>query len=161
VTYGCTLYADLCRPLADIIQNVIKISTRDQFQITLLCFGFCRTYVAAKGWIRVGSFPADMLQCNIWRRAQSPHRMTHSRKITYLMHTLCILCINFVHTMCRLCETCDLGGGYPPKSLLHLMNSQGAACLPQRVKSQLAWFGARGTPSATASFGAGGARTCT
>jgi hypothetical protein len=24
------------------------------------------------------------------------------QKITYLMHTLCILCINFMHTMCRL-----------------------------------------------------------
>ncbi len=84
------------------------------------------------------------------------------QKITYLLHTLCILCINFMHTMCRLCETCDLGGAYPPKSLLHLTNSQGAACLPQRVKSQLAWprFGARWTPSATAGFGAGGARHC-
>jgi hypothetical protein len=61
------------------------------------------------------------------------------------MHTLCILCINFMHTNCRLCETCDLGGAYPPKSLLHLTNSQGAACLPQSVKSQRAWFGARGT----------------
>ncbi len=77
------------------------------------------------------------------------------------MHTLCILCINFMHTMCILCETCDLGGPYPPKSLLHLTNSQGAACLSQRVKSQCAWFGARGTPSATAGFGAGGARYCT
>ena len=66
-----------------------------------------------------------------------------------------------MHTMCRLRETCDLGGAYPPKSLLHLTNSQGAACLPQRVKSQSAWFGARWTPSATADFGAGGARHCT
>jgi hypothetical protein len=65
--------------------------------------------------------------------------------------------------MCRLglCETCDLGGAYPPESLLHLTNSQGAACLPQRMKSQRAWFGASGTPSATAGFGAGGARHCT
>jgi hypothetical protein len=38
------------------MQNIIKISTRDQFQITVLCFGFCRTYVAAKGMIRAGSF---------------------------------------------------------------------------------------------------------
>ena len=79
------------------------------------------------------------------------------QKKTYLLHTLCILCINFMHTICRLCENCDLGGDYPPKSLLHLTNSQGAACLPQRVKSQLAWFGARWAPSATAGFGAGGA----
>ena len=32
------------------------------------------------------------------------------QKITYVMHTLCILCINFMHTMCILCETSDLGG---------------------------------------------------
>ncbi len=38
------------------MQNIIKISARDQFQITLMCFGFCRTYVAAKGRIRAGSF---------------------------------------------------------------------------------------------------------
>ena len=65
-----------------------------------------------------------------------------------------------VHTMCILCETCDLGGDYPPKSLLHLTDSQGAACFPQRGKSQRASFGARGTPSATADFGAGCARHC-
>ncbi len=28
------------------------------------------------------------------------------------MHTLCIVSINFMHTMCRLCETFDLGGAY-------------------------------------------------
>ena len=80
------------------------------------------------------------------------------QKKTYLLHTLCILCINFMHTICRLCENCDLGGDYPPKSLLHLTNSQGAACLPQRVESQRTLFGARRTTSATAGFGAGGAR---
>ncbi len=63
--------------------------------------------------------------------------------------------------MCRLCETCDLGSGYPPKSRLYLTNSQGAAYLPQRVKSQRAWFGVRRTPSAIAVFGAGGAWHCT
>jgi hypothetical protein len=50
-----------------------------------------------------------------------------------------------MHTMCRrLCETCDLGSANPPKSLLHLTYSQGAACLLQRVKRQRAWIGAAG-----------------
>ncbi len=66
-----------------------------------------------------------------------------------------------MQTMCRLCETCDLGCAYQPKSLLHLTYSQGAACLPQSAKSQRAWIGATQTPSATACFGAGGARGCT
>ncbi len=53
---------------------------------------FCRTYVVLKGRIRAGCFtalrrvkkqevggrPADTLQCNIGRRAQTPHWMTHS-----------------------------------------------------------------------------------
>jgi hypothetical protein len=31
---------------------------------------------------------------------------------------------HFMHTMCRLCKTCYMVGGYPPKSQLHLTNSQ-------------------------------------
>ena len=31
----------------------------------------------------------------------------------------CVLCTNSMHTLCRLCEACDLGGADPAQSLLH------------------------------------------
>ena len=76
----------------------------------------------------------------------------------HFVQTICIFSADYVQTLCTLCA--DYVKLVTWVVLIRPSHCciQAAACLPQRVESQRTLFGARRTTSATAGFGAGGAR---